>query len=200
VTTARRLPAEERRRALLAAAARAFSAGSFAGTTTAELAREAQVSEPILYRHFGSKRELYLACVDEDWTRLRAAIEAEVAAEPDPAEWPTTVGRVVRRLHERRVLLVHFWVQALSESAGDAVIRRHMRRHMREVHGFFRDLVVRAQAAGGVPADRDADAEAWIMVGVGLVRSVSDRLGGLVPEEQFVAIGRSRSRWLSGRG
>ncbi|MBA3347526.1 MAG: helix-turn-helix transcriptional regulator, partial [Actinobacteria bacterium] len=34
-----------------------FAAGSYAGATTAEIAREAGISEPILYRHFSSKRD-----------------------------------------------------------------------------------------------------------------------------------------------
>ena len=44
-----------------------FSTGSYSGATTAEIAREAGISEPILYRHFASKRELYFACLDEAW-------------------------------------------------------------------------------------------------------------------------------------
>ena len=48
-----------------------FSTGSYSGATTAEIARVAGISEPILYRHFGSKRELYFACLDEAWRRLR---------------------------------------------------------------------------------------------------------------------------------
>ena len=36
----------------------------------AEIAREAGITEPILYRHFGSKRDLYLACLDEAVLRL----------------------------------------------------------------------------------------------------------------------------------
>src|SRR5207244_7371149 len=62
-----RLPAAERRQAFLEAALRVFSEGSYRGTTTAEIAREAGVSEPILYRHFPSKRDLYLACIEESW-------------------------------------------------------------------------------------------------------------------------------------
>jgi AcrR family transcriptional regulator len=195
-----RLRREERRRAVLGAAARVFAAHSFAGTTTAEIAREAQVSEPILYRHFASKRELYLACVEDDWCRLRTAIEAEVADEPDPAEWPLAVARSVSRLEEQRTLLAHFWVQALSEAGGDPVIRRHMRRHVREVHRFFRDLIVRAQAAGGVPPDRDPDAEAWITIGIGLLRSAGERLGDLPGARDFEAIARARRRALTGVG
>ncbi len=38
----------------------------------------AGVSEPILYRHFGSKRELYLACLQAAWDGFRAALDAKL--------------------------------------------------------------------------------------------------------------------------
>ena len=69
--TRSRLPAAERRAAVVDAALRVFGAGTYSGATTAEIAREAGVTEPILYRHFGSKRDLYIACLDEMWRRLR---------------------------------------------------------------------------------------------------------------------------------
>jgi AcrR family transcriptional regulator len=194
-----RLPAAERRQALLEAARRVFIAKSYAGATTADIAREAGVSEPILYRHFASKRDLYLACLDDVWERLQAAVEEEIAREPDPAEWPLAIPKAVHRLKERRFLPPHFWVQALSEAPGDPVIRRHIKAHMREVHSFMRGIIVRAQEAGGVREDRDPDAEAWINVSLGLLRAVEDRLGGLLPPEHFTAIARSRRRALSGR-
>ena len=55
---------------MLDTACRVFSRSSYRGATTAEIAREAGISEPILYRHFGSKRDLYLACLDEAWREL----------------------------------------------------------------------------------------------------------------------------------
>ena len=45
-----RLPAAERRQATVDAVLRVFVGGSYSGATTAEIAREAGVSEPILYR------------------------------------------------------------------------------------------------------------------------------------------------------
>jgi AcrR family transcriptional regulator len=59
MTTALRLPAAKRRLALIETALKVFSDGSYRGTTTAEIARAAGVSEPILYRHIASKRDLY---------------------------------------------------------------------------------------------------------------------------------------------
>ena len=74
-----RLTREERRQAVLDTACRVFFASSYRGATTAEIAREAGISEPILYRHFGSKRDLYLACLDEAWRSFRAFAEEALA-------------------------------------------------------------------------------------------------------------------------
>src|SRR6266852_1012251 len=80
--TKQRLSAEARRAAVLDTACRVFSRSSYRGATTAEIAREAGISEPILYRHFGSKRDLYLACLDEAWQTFRK--EASTALAEDP--------------------------------------------------------------------------------------------------------------------
>src|SRR5437899_11080109 len=71
-----RLPAAERRQALIEAAIRVFTDGSYRGTTTAEIARAAGISEPILYRHFASKRDLYLAALDHVWSKSRLSWQA----------------------------------------------------------------------------------------------------------------------------
>lgn len=191
-----RLPAAERRAAIVDAALGVFGSGSYDGATTAEIARAARVSEPILYRHFGSKRDLYFACLDEMWTRLRDEVERIVATEPDAREWLFAMPRAILKLRERGVHPNQLWIQALSEAGEDAEIRRHVRRHMREVHRFVAELYRRSQDVGGLPPDRDADAEAWIGLGIGLLRSVQDRLGGLLTSDDFVAILAARRRSL----
>jgi AcrR family transcriptional regulator len=193
-----RLAATDRRAAIIDAALGVFSARTYGGATTAEIARAAGVTEPILYRHFGSKRELFLACVDEVWRRLREAVEEEVAAESDPAGWVLAVPRAITTLRRRRLAPTQLWLHALSEATDDEEIRRYFQRHLREVHDYVAGVLRRAQAAGGIHADRDVEAEAWIGIGVGLLRSVQDRFGGLLGEEDIEAISASRVRWLTG--
>jgi len=196
--TRARLTAVERRQAVLDTAGRVFSRSSYRGATTAEIAREAGITEPILYRHFGSKRDLYFACLDEMWRRSREEVERIVAAEPDPREWLFAMPRAILKLRERGIHPNQLWIQALSEAGEDAETRKYVRRHMREVHRFIEDLYRRAQAAGGLPADRDPAAEAWIGIGIGLLRSVQDRLGGLLMPDDFAAILAARLRSLVG--
>ena len=193
-----RLPAPERRAAVLGCACKVFSRGSYHGTTTAEIARAAGVTEPILYRHFDSKRDLYLACLDETWAELRDLWDDAVAAEPDPANRVRAMAQAFFRSERNRAVISNLWVQALSESGLDDNIRRYMRRHMREVHAYVAGVIEQAQKDGGVLPDRDPRAEAWLFLSVGLLKMISARLGGLV-EDDFPEIIASRRRWLTGR-
>jgi AcrR family transcriptional regulator len=195
--SATRLPASERRKAIVDAALRVFSEGSYAGATTAEIAREACVSEPILYRHFGSKRDLYFACLDEAWLRIRTKIEAKIATLGAAEGWHA-IGPATMR--EVKVLLPSLWMQAITEAGEDPEIRRHVRGHMRQVHDFFAETLRGVQAEGAMPADRNPDAEAWIFVAGSLLVSIADRLGGPLTNEDFAAIKAERIRWLTGSG
>jgi AcrR family transcriptional regulator len=54
----------ERRQQILVVAMRLFSQHGFRGTTTKEIARDAGVSEAMVFRHFATKQELYSAILD----------------------------------------------------------------------------------------------------------------------------------------
>jgi AcrR family transcriptional regulator len=193
-----RLSAPERRQAVLDTACRIFSEGSYRGTTTAEIARESGVSEPILYRHFASKRELYLACLDTAWADTRAIWDERVAAEPDPARWVPAIAVAAFETRACPAVLADLWVQALSVAPEDSVIAAALSAQMREVHDYVATLIRRSQKAGGVVGARDPEAEAWIFVSVGLLRTVAGRLGGLLGPGDLDRIRASRAEWMLG--
>lgn len=173
-----RLTAEARRQDVLDAACRAFSRSSYRGATTAEIAREAGITEPILYRHFGSKRDLYLACLDETWRTFRTGAEQALADDPDGCLGAIADAYMMAKKSKLR--LVDLWIQALTEASDDAVIAKAVRRQIREVHDFFADVIRRGQAAGALHPDRDPIAEAWLFVAGGLLATIDHRLGGLL--------------------
>jgi len=193
-----RLSGPERRQAVVETACRVFAKSSYHGSTTAQIARETGVSEPVLYRHFSSKRDLYVACLDAVWERVRALWEEALAREEDPQNWLRAIGKAY--LEERgaaKIVLVDLWIQALSEAADDPEIRRALRAQVREVHDFVAGLIRRAQAAGGVVAERNPDAEAWIFISLGLLTTIDRRLGSIVGEE-LDDIFASRRAWMTG--
>src|SRR3954453_20217315 len=80
----KRLPAVERRELILSAAGRLFGERGYARVTLDEIAAAAGVTKPILYRHFDSKRELYLALLErhrDDLPRFFERVPADLPFE-----------------------------------------------------------------------------------------------------------------------
>src|SRR5207302_4793389 len=196
MTSATRLPAAERREALIETAIRVFSDGSYRGTTTAEIARAAGISEPILYRHFASKRDLYLAALDHVWGDMRASWERALESTDNVREALETMGRGHVTVRDCKFQMAELWVQALGEAAEDPELRKHLRRHMREVHDFMADVIRRGQAEGVLHAERDADAEAWTFIAGGVLGMVGRRIG-LLDEQEVKSIRQARLDWLT---
>jgi AcrR family transcriptional regulator len=192
-----RMPAAERRLSLIETAIRVFSDGSYRGTTTAEIARAAGVSEPILYRHFASKRDLYLAALDHVWAQARTQWEAVLDSTENVLAAFELMGRDHVTIRDSKFQLAELWVQALSEANEDAELRKQLRRHMREVHDFTAEVIRRGQAEGVLGADRNADAEAWSFLAGGVLGMVGRRIG-LLDESEVQEIRRSRLAWLTG--
>ena len=73
---------EDRYSQVLALAEEMFAREGFHHVSMDDIAERAEVSKPVLYRHFPSKLDLYLAVVDRRGEALVAAVEAELA-DPD---------------------------------------------------------------------------------------------------------------------
>jgi len=195
-TTGARMPAAERRLELVETAVRVFSEGSYRGTTTAEIARAAGVSEPTLYRHFASKRDLYFAALDHVWAQGKASWEAALEKEPNVLAALEAIGRNHFGVRDCKRQLSELWVQALSEATEDPELRKYLRRHLREVHGFFADILRRGQEEGVLNADRDVDAEAWNFISGSILGMVGRRVG-LLDDAEVSRIRASRLAWLT---
>jgi len=76
---ANRLPRDERRAQLLSAALEVFTAAGYHSAAMDEIADRANVSKPVLYQHFPSKLELYLAVLDLHIDSLVFAIQKAIA-------------------------------------------------------------------------------------------------------------------------
>jgi AcrR family transcriptional regulator len=191
-----RLPAAERRLALIETAIKVFSDGSYRGTTTAELARAAGVSEPILYRHFASKRDLYLAALDHVWAKARTEWESVLASTANVREAFERMAAGHVTIHDCKFQMAELWVQALSEANEDPELRKQLRRHMREVHDFVADVIRRGQAEGVLNPERNAEAEAWTFLAGGVLGMVGRRIG-LLNDNEVLAIREARRDWLT---
>jgi AcrR family transcriptional regulator len=148
----KRIPAPERRAAVLKAAADLFAKHGYAGTRLDDIAAAAGVTKPIVYRHFDSKKALYLALLskhEQDFPTFIAGVDGELA---DLS--PEDIARAILRhwldyVRENS----HAWLMLFRDSSGDAEIqafRLQVSARAREVMV----TLVAARASGRMPADQ----------------------------------------------
>ena len=93
----------DRRHDILMAAMQLFAQKGFRGTTTRDLATQADVNEAIIFRHFKTKEELYTAILEHKAAENRDALQLELdqmAAGADDRKFFETVSRTFLQRHE----------------------------------------------------------------------------------------------------
>lgn len=83
---AARLPAPRRRRQLLEVALEVFGESGYHLASMDDVAEAAGVTKPVLYQHFGSKRELYLELLRDVGQQLMDAVTDAARAVEHPHE------------------------------------------------------------------------------------------------------------------
>jgi AcrR family transcriptional regulator len=78
-----RLPRQARRRQLLGAAQEVFVSQGYHAAAMDEIAERAGISKPVLYQHFPSKLELYLALLDESVDALIDTVRSALSSTTD---------------------------------------------------------------------------------------------------------------------
>jgi AcrR family transcriptional regulator len=174
-----RLKAPQRREQLISVATRLFAERGYEATTTAAIADAAGVTEPILYRHFDSKQDLFVAIVREmsgltlrHWHQLTEGVD-------DPAE---AIRRIARQFPEHVAQLsdaYHVIHGALSTSR-DKKVLKVMHEHYVQIEEFFVDVISRGQKAGLVRKDMEPRVPAWQLIYLGIgITMISLNLPGL---------------------
>jgi AcrR family transcriptional regulator len=146
-TERQRLPVAERREVLLEAAGRLFGERGYEGTRLDEIAAAAGVTKPIVYRHFDSKRDLYLALLDRHRDDL-AEFVASMPAEGTPEERLRAVlGTWVDYVEARS----YAWKMLFRDTGGGPEIAARRR----EVHAEARAVLVELiRSLAAVPVRR----------------------------------------------
>src|SRR6202046_3799325 len=83
-TSRQRVPASERRDALIEAAVQEFAHGGLHGTPVDRIARRVGVAQPYVFSLFASKRELFMAAVQRCFEHV-SDLFTRAAEEFDPA-------------------------------------------------------------------------------------------------------------------
>lgn len=159
-----RMRAQDRKQQLLESAARCFARHGYRGTTTAMIAAEAGVSEPIIYRHFKNKHDLFIALIDEvgdrvfhNWEEASAGattalekLQTMMYANPATSDpWTASVYQV----------LFHASTE-IAEPAIQQAIRDHYERYAKSLASVMKE----AQEAGQIRSDVPPEWLTWQII------------------------------------
>ena len=173
-STGTRRSAAERRREIIEIAIEHFALRGYNGTSTDQVAREAGISQPYLFRLFHTKRELFLACHEVMHGRIAETFAAAARGVAPEAVMPA-MGRAYSDLLADRTSLL-FQMQSYAASADPEIQTR--------VRERYADLVRQVAAATGA-----GPAELWSFFANGMLLNVIAALNleVLAPSEEWAA-------------
>ena len=165
---ARKQPADVRRETVLDAAMTVFARQPYRAAGTAEIAREAGIAEPTIYRHFSSKRELYLAAVQRTCEMVEDAWRAIIADSADALQALQAIGEWYETSVHANNVPVRLRMRAIAEAA-DEDIAAILRSGYKSIHAMVQQQIERGQQEGLFNPAIDAFAAAWVYVGMGKI-------------------------------
>ena len=172
---AAKLPAEERRRQILDAATKVFARLGYAGTGTADIAREAGIGEPTIYRYFANKRELYLETIHAGAREIREHWQNIRDNAPDALTALRQIGVWYYNQMQRRPELLLLRSRSITDSPdGDALVA--VRDEYRSVVGFVQSMFDEAKASGQFAPSTDTRTMTWLFMAVGALLDISQML------------------------
>ena len=157
-----RMRGDERRALILAQANKIFAQKSYREASTGELARASGITEPILYKHFGSKKKLYLAVLkklsEEFLERFRGQVERRAAN--DLLDSLTNLLLDYRTAAMQDHENIHLLLNATLES-NDPDIAQLTQAHDHEMYALVHGLLEQAQKQDMISKQLDLSAASW---------------------------------------
>jgi AcrR family transcriptional regulator len=144
-TTRKRVPAAERREALISAAVHEFAVSGLHGTPVDRIARRVGVAQPYVFSLFAGKRELFLAAIDycfdrfaDTFSQAAADFRAGVGSE-DCEDVLMAMGRAYKELldTDRDYLMLQHQAYAACD---DPLVCSRVRRRYAELVAFAGEL------------------------------------------------------------
>lgn len=163
-----RMSSDERRRQLLEVGRRCFARLGYVQTTTALIAKEAGCSEPVLYRHFCSKRELFHVILIEAFEDSRRRFDRLIAERRNGAEKIVALVADFPVHNEERRELFRM-IETAHGSTDDLRTAELMREYYDGYVAVLDELVNEGVRDGSIRSDVSGRTLAWflIMNGIG---------------------------------
>jgi AcrR family transcriptional regulator len=142
----RRLPPDKRRALIEDAGAKLFAEHGYGATRLDDVAGAAGITKPVLYRHFDSKKALYLALLQKHAQQLPRFVDPTVGDEPLVARLPAILDGWFAYVQEHP----YAWQMIFRDTSGDDDVRAARRQVQERARTILADLL-RAQPELAIP-------------------------------------------------
>lgn len=201
----KRLPRAVREQQMLDAAVQIFSVNGYHETSMDAIAAQAQISKPMLYLYYGSKEELFGACLDRELARFVDEVRTKIDFDDAPKELlRCAVLAFLKYIDAHRASWMVLYTQATSSQRFAHSVREGRERIIELVGRLLRsgtrspepdtdfDLMAIALVGAGEAVasrvstgDADADEAAKLLIDLfwlGLKGKPADSAGGAMPD------------------
>ncbi|BBY55597.1 TetR/AcrR family transcriptional regulator [Mycobacterium koreense] len=165
----KRLPRAVREQQMLDAAVEMFSINGYHETSMDVIAAKAEISKPMLYLYYGSKEELFGACLDRELHRFIDAVRADIDLEQGAHDLlANTIDTFLHYIDANRASWIVLYTQATSSQTFAHTVREGRDRII--------ELVTRLLQAGTRHPEPDDDFEMMAVALVGAGEAVATRV------------------------
>ncbi|BDB40072.1 MULTISPECIES: TetR/AcrR family transcriptional regulator [Mycobacterium] len=165
----KRLPRAVREQQMLDAAVQMFSLNGYHETSMDAIAAEAQISKPMLYLYYGSKEDLFGACLNREMGRFIDGLRADIDFTQSPKDLlRNTISAFLRYIDENRASWIVMYTQATSSQAFAHTVREGREQIIELVAGLVR--------AGTRSPRSDTEIEIMAVALVGAGEAIASRL------------------------
>jgi AcrR family transcriptional regulator len=165
----KRIPRAVREQQMLDAAVQMFSVNGYYETSMDAIAAEAQISKPMLYLYYGSKEDLFGACLNRELGRFIDAVRADIDFSHSPKDLlRNAIGSFLRYIDANRASWIVMYTQAISSQAFAHIVR--------EGREQIIELVAELVRAGSRAPRPDAENQMMAVALVGAGEAMANRL------------------------
>ncbi|UCC59289.1 MAG: TetR/AcrR family transcriptional regulator [Dehalococcoidia bacterium] len=176
-----RLPAEKRRKQILKCSVKVFARSNYRKTRVADIAAEAGISEAMIYKHFPSKKSIFIEILHDMSERIISRLREEGNREQDALEAIRNMAKTFYNLIISHPDEVKVQFQAISE-IDDSEIADRLHRDHEDYMRFIGSIIERGIQQGTFRKDLDVGTMVLLLDGVGVFIELMKLLSF---EEQF---------------
>lgn len=176
----RRLPAEKRRESILKAAERCLARKGYYSCTTADIAAEADITEPILFQHFEDKRDLVEFMRNRTVEDISRYVVNRVRKKSAPLAGLREAAEAVfdyTRRHRSKMRAYYYSIPELGRGG----FHRSSADRLHRLHSAVTYMLEEAQRQGEVVGEVDIPDFAWSYIALMEIVYIANALGLEVP-------------------